>query len=496
LRFALSAFLALVFGARAASPELGQLDASPVLFTVMAALTAAGYDGDWQSPSNHPLRSEVRAQLANRNIPSLSSLKDFYARHKQRDSTAEFSQYVSFALSCGGPPDFGFKQRVTDIPPDVSRMMDLAPLLAAFYREAEIDTLWRHAQGDIDHYVARYHNLVTDAVQQVNAYLRQQTSGFKGRHFQIFVELLGPPNQAQMRTYGNDDFIVVTPSREPRIFEIRHAYLHYLLDPLATRYAEIIERKKSLADHLQRVRALPDSYRDDFLQVTTQSLIRAVESRLDRKPQAVQQALLEGYILAPYFAEQLPRYEKQEQAMLLYYPQLVGSIDLMREDARLQQVQFNKEPSERPVVKNPAPEAPPPTGVDKTLDDAENLYAARAADPANLEKAKKLFLAALQQTAEKPKQAAAYYGLARIALVETATTRDPETAEKLFTKILELEPEPLVKAWALVYLGKLSLAAGEGEPAVKYFQDALKVQGASEKARQEAQKGLDRSSKK
>ena len=73
--------------------------------------------------------------------------------------------------------------------------------------------------------------------------------------------------------------------------------------------------------------------------------------------------------------------------------------------------------------------------------------------------------------------------------------KDPETAEKLFTKVLELDPEPAVRAWALVYLGKLSLAAGENETAVKFFQSALKVEGASAKAREEAEKGVQQGSK-
>ena len=70
LRLVLSAFLALACGAQAASPELGQLDASPTLFTVMAALNAVGLDAGLDAPSNHPLRNEIRAKLASRNIPS------------------------------------------------------------------------------------------------------------------------------------------------------------------------------------------------------------------------------------------------------------------------------------------------------------------------------------------------------------------------------------------------------------------------------------------
>src|SRR5207247_1833164 len=106
---------------------------------------------------------------------------------------------------------------------------------------------------------------------------------------------------------------------------------------------EILERKKSLVDHAVRAKALPDTYKEDFLLLATESLIKAVEARLDKRPETVQQALLEGNILTPFFAEQLPVYEKQEQSMQLYYQDMVSSIELVKEDARLSQVQFNKE---------------------------------------------------------------------------------------------------------------------------------------------------------
>ncbi len=485
-RFVLAAFLTMVVAARAEAPVLGQLDASPALFTVMAALNAAGYDADLASPNNHPLRNAIRAELAKRNIPSLPALQAFFAKHRRRTDVEDLSQYISFALSTQGPPNFGFKVRDVEIPPDVSPLADLSKLLAAFYQEAGIDDLWKRSQRAIDQYIARYHEPVTDAVTQVNAYLRQQTSGFRGRHFQVFIELQAPPNIVETRSYGNEYTIVITPSPDPRIFDVRHAYLHYLLDPMATRNREILERKKGIADHAMRAPALAGNFKNDFLQLTTECLIKAVEARLDHEPGKVQESLLEGYILTPYFAEKLPVYEKQESSMQVYYPVLVGGIDLVKEDARLSTVEFSKEAAPARTVRVAAPPPAPLSGAAKTLADAENLYTAR-----DLEKAKKLYLDVLQQTDEKPMHATAYYGLARIAALQN----DPEMSQRLFQKTLELQPEPQVKAWVLVYLGKLALAAGEREQAAKDFQNALNVEGASEKARQEAQRGLQQSTK-
>jgi tetratricopeptide (TPR) repeat protein len=168
---------------------------------------------------------------------------------------------------------------------------------------------------------------------------------------------------------------------------------------------------------------------------------------------------------------------------LFYYPTLVGAIDLVSEDRRLMQVQFDKAVPVRlvhapPPVEPPAPEL---TGAAKTLDDAEHAYTAR-----ELDKAKDLYLAVLQQTDKQEMHSAAYYGLARIAALQN----DPETADKLFEKTLALQPEPQVKAWALVYRGRLALAAREPEEASRDFESALQVEGASQAAQQAACSGL------
>jgi tetratricopeptide (TPR) repeat protein len=468
----------------AASPaETGQLDASESLFTVMAAINAAGYRADWASQANHPLRFKIQEQIAKQNAPSLASVKEFFDKHRKRNDTLELSQYISFALSCTGPPNFDFGQRDVEIPPDVQGMRDFTKALAAFYREANIHQLWIVSQGDIDQYLSRYHEPVTNAVLQVNGYMRQMTSGFKNRRFQIFVELQAAPNQIQTRSYSDNYTIVIAPSADPRIFDIRHGYLHYLLDPMSTRDQEILNRKKSLVDHALRSQALSDAYKEDWLLLVTESLIKAVEARLDRKPAGIQEALKEGYILAPYFAEALPVYEKQESSMLLYYKEMVQAIDVVKEDQRLSTVEFNKTGTERPGIRtqSPAPPPPPPTGAAKTLQDAEDAYGGR-----QLDKAKQLFLKVLEQTDKLPAHASAYYGLGRIALLE----KNLDEAERLFQKSLECEPEPFDKAWDMVYLGRLAVAEGDKAKATQLLEGVAKIEGATDKAKEQARQLL------
>jgi predicted TPR repeat methyltransferase len=76
--------------------------------------------------------------------------------------------------------------------------------------------------------------------------------------------------------------------------------------------------------------------------------------------------------------------------------------------------------------------------------------------------------------------------VARIAALQ----RDPELAEKLFFRTLELEPEAQIRAWSLIYLGRLSDAAGDRDRAVQNYRAALAVEGASEGARKAAEQGM------
>ncbi len=463
--------------------EQAQLDASPSLFTVLAAINAAGYDYELDSPNGSPLRQTVRDSIAARKPACLADLKKFYEAHKQKDPSADFSQYVSFALLLDGPPDFKYTHPERPLPPDAAALDGFGPLLARFYKEASVDELWRQAQPAIDQAIERLHGPVTQALMQVNGYLRNPTSGYLGRRYQIYVDLLGPPNQVHTRSYADDYFVVVTPAPDLPIDDIRHAYLHYLTDPLPMKYSKQVQEKHALGDYAQGA-PLEDYYKNDFTLLLTECFIKAIEDRLapsGEKQALVNQALREGFVLTPAFYELLPAYEKQEQAMRLYFPELVEGIDLRREEQRMEKVEFASARAVRTVKVVPAERKVELTGAAKTLADAEQFYRDR-----DLAKAKETYLRVLQETDEKSLHAKSYYGLARIAALE----RDPETAEKLFRRTLELAPDPETKSWSLLYLGRLADAQGDREQATGNYKAALAVEGAPAAVRQAAEKGL------
>jgi tetratricopeptide (TPR) repeat protein len=461
-------------------PE-NQLDSNEALFTVLAAINAAGYDAEIDSPSNSPERKRVREYLAAQKLDCLSELKRFVRDHKQKDPSADLSQYISYALAVSGPPLFEPRYVNNLMPPDAVQLDGLTPLLIAFYREAHIGDLWKRVQPVFDDVIEQYQAPVSRAVLLANAYARNPTSGYLGRHFQIYVDLLGAPNQVHTRSYADDVFVVVTPSIEPRTQDIRHAYLRYLIDPLGLKFSKQLMEKAPLGDYALGSPLLAEHFKNDFVLLATECFIKAIESRMDKKPDTPLEAAKEGYVLTPAFAEILANvYEKQDRALALCFPDLVALLDFRREEKRLENFQFATEATGR-TIHVTAEKPPPLTGAELTLDKAETKYKER-----DLKSAKELYLSVLTETTVKPLHAKAYYGLARIAILQ----KDPEVGDRLFRKVLEMEPDAYTKSWSLLYLARLADSQGDRDQAEEHYKAALTVEGAPDSVRKAAEKGL------
>ncbi len=476
--FFLFGLVALLSHSPLRAAEAIQLDANQNLFFVLAAINAAGYDEGIDLPDNSPLRKQLRDNIAKLQPSVLPELKQYYHRHQQKTGVQDLSQYISYALSVTGPPDFGWRTRDVEVPPDALGLTDFSPLLARFYAQANLADAWKNIQPAFDREIARYHLPVSAMTTAVDGYLRVPAGGYLNRRFRLFVDLLGAPEQVQTRNYGDDAFVISTPSPQPRMFDIRHAYLHFEIDPIVIKYGMDLQQRAELLDFVQNA-PLEDSFKNDFVLLATESLIKAVEARLDKNPSGIQQAVKQGYILAPFFAEQLPVFEKQPQGLRFYMEDMAAMLDLKRETARAKSVKFDAAPLAR-VAKQVSVPAPQPvlSPSAQTLEKAEDLYTARS-----LEEAKKLYLKSLEQNGSTEEHAEAWYGLARIAVLQN----QPDAATKLFEKTLDSAPDPQTKAWSLVYLARLAKAGGDPESAAKYYKQALTVKGASEKALAAAQ---------
>jgi predicted negative regulator of RcsB-dependent stress response len=462
-----------------------QFGVSRALFSTLAAINAAGYDTGIDSALNDHfrLRTEIRGILAKRQIPCLSELRDFYKAHRKPTEAADLGQYISFALLAGEAPKFdlsGF-----ELPPDVEPLRGFSELLSRFYKEANLEELWNRSQNAYAAAIAEYQDPVINTLFETNGYLRN-ASGYLGRRFRIYLDLMGAPNQAQVRSYKDDYFIIITPSSTPVVDEIRDAYLAYMIDPLTFKYAAAIKEKQVLQRYAEDAPALELAYKDDFSLLITKCLTKAIDSRMlhgeEQREAYVNRAMSEGFILTATFAVSLQEYERQPDSFRLYYPNLISQIDVKRERKRISEVHFVQSVAPRVVAAAAKVQMDP---AEASLQAAEGRYEA-----SDLEAARQTFKKVFQQTADKSLQGRAYYGLGRIAI----HLNQGGEAREMFQRTADSGTNPPIVAWAHVYLGRLALADHNFKKASDEFHSALAIETISSMAREAAEKGLQSSS--
>jgi tetratricopeptide (TPR) repeat protein len=482
----LNVFVTLFFGA-VMFTSLGRsqqgsvnLDSNEQLFCVLAAINAAGYDAGVGNETGDNTRDEVRSVLFRRNPPVLSDLRKFYTAHQVADdSVATLGEYVSLALLLAAPPQFAFTVPEADLPPDAKDVKGLVTLLRRYYVEANLADLWARVHPRYEDAIAAYGDKVRSSVTMADAYLRFPSGAYLGRDYDIYLSLLGVPEQVQARIYGSNYYLVITPSKQPRIAEIRHQYLHFLLDPLALKYAVEIHQKAALQAIARQAPSLGTDFKEDFSLLVTECLIRAVEVRLDKRSEpekSVADFTASGLILLPYFYSALADYQRQDTSMSVFYKQMILAIDPKAEMQRLAGIKFA-------VPAAPAGRVPVPTlsEKDRLLNQGENLiYEGKYAD------ASTKFRSVLEQF--DPHSERALYGVA----VTASNLRKPDLAEEYFQKTLESARDLRIVTWSHIYLGRLYDLEGKRDPAVAQYRAASVTAAAFPDAVRAVESGLQR----
>jgi tetratricopeptide (TPR) repeat protein len=446
----------------AQSPGNVLLEPNEQLFCVLAALNAAGYDTGLGAPPVDDTRQKVREYLENRKAAVAPELEKFYSKHRvEGDPGADLGQYISLALLLGSPPDFPYAVPAGELPPDARDLMGFVPLLRTFYNQAAMPQLWAEVQPRYQAAVERYTAAVRQTFVLADAYFRFPSGGYLGRTYAIYIDLMGVPEQAQARIYGSNYYLVLTPSKQPKIDEIRHQYLHFLLDPLAAKYMAEINQKAVLSMIAHEAPALALDFRDDFPLLVTECLIRAAELRLDKRPAAeAEKSLAEmtagGLILVRYFYDALADFERQDSSLTVYYKPMILGIDPRQEQRRLLGVQF--------AQRLPAPVAkvsPARSEQERLLDQGDNLFFQGKYLEAK---------AAYQEVLEKidPQNERAIYGMA----VVYANTRKPDLAEEYFQKALGTARDLRIVTWSHIYLGRLQDLRGKRDAALEQYRAA------------------------
>jgi tetratricopeptide (TPR) repeat protein len=277
---------------------------------------------------------------------------------------------------------------------------------------------------------------------------------------------------------------------------VRHAFLHYLLDSLPLQYSHIIAVKRPLFEMAAAAPRLDPSLKDDFPSYFAECTVRAVDLKLKRMSPGEREAALgvddaDGYVLVrPLFAA-LTKFEQSEPAMKLYFPDLVRSVDVGAEQRRVAAIKFatGRPTSEAAEAESVARhKAVTPSTVPN---DADAIAALTEGEQRIAEKNPHAAEVSFQKVLMRyPDQPRAWYGLGVVAMMEQNGPRAKEVFDRLTVGEHAAMQDPLVLAWSHVHLGNLYDLEGQPDRAKSEFEAALSVQGAPERAKQAATKGL------
>lgn len=469
----------------AAEPPKVSLDTSETLFTVLTAINACGYDQELDSslPVRRAVRSEVAKQIAasEETAAVTRELCSFYQEHQQQDASRELSQYISLALVLDAPPNFPPRAKEAEIPPDAARLLPITPLLQKFYSSANLHEIWLHHRDEFDGLVAKYHEPLSKMMFNTDIYLRLPSSGYLGRQFTVYLDSMGAPSQTNARVYGADYFVVLSPvGPSLKMEQIRHTYLHYVLDPMAMKRPDAMKRLTPLLDAV-RTAPMDQAFRDDISLLVTECLIRAIEARTlgggkameEERTSLVDKSMQTGFILTQYFYEQLAKFEKGPTGFRDAYGELLNGIDVRAESKRASNIAFADAASPEVLF------LPPRRDAQNLLATAEKRLA--AGDPQG---AQKLAQQALDENNEDP-------GRALFILAQVATmNRDINGARTYFQQAIGVAKEPKVIAWSHIYLGRIFDLQAERDAAVDEYRAALAASNALPEAKAAAEKGI------
>jgi len=471
------------------------VDGSEAMFTTMCALLAAGFEADVSADNWSAFRAQMRERMQHQDGPAVQALREFYQAHRVRDAGLMLSRYLWFGLVSGPAPSFTLKLRRDELPPEVLTLEGFSEILANYYQEQQIGQLWRQAQPIYNREIGRLHESVSQVVFLSNGYLRELSDSGSLRTFTIVVEpLVG--RITNVRNFGDHYAIVLSGANDIPIDVVRHAYLHYLLDPLPLQYPRVIAAKRPVFEKAALAPRLSPGVKDDFPSYFAECAVRSVELKLKRMSPGERDAALqrndeEGYVLVrPLFAA-LVKFEQSEPAMKLFFPDWVRAVDTNAEVARAGSIKF--------AEGAPAPEAdlsaeavarrkPAPTTVPN---DSEAIAALTEGEKRIAEKNPRAAETAFRKVLAKyPDQIRAWYGLGMVALIDHDGPRAKEVFGRLTNGEHAATQDPMVLAWSHIYLGRIYDGDGEQEHAKAEYQAALEVQGGPEQARQAAQRGL------
>ena len=452
-------------------------------------MNTCGYDADLNHSDMQRLaiRAEVQRNLRESSNAQevVSTMCEWYQAHQARDPEHDLSQFISLALYLEGPPQFLPRVKEDELPPDAINIGAFGAQLEKFYATAQLHSIWEHHRANYAAMIERYHEPLAKMVFDTDIYLKMQSGGYLGRTFTVLLDFMGDPNEANARNYGSEYYVVVFPSPDPNAAEplkmeqIRHTYLHYLLDPMAEKNFVDVKRLEPLLQSIKNA-PLEESFKDDISLLVTECMVRAIEIRTmgtkqtaeAMRQQAVDDAVKQGYILTRYFYNRIVAFEKDPAGLRAAYPDMLEAIDIRQEQKAATEIQFASATSPELVQLSRLEDR-------RMLSTAEQRLA--AGDPKGAQEL-------AQQAIERKvgDQGRALFILAEVAVAN----KNRDGAQENFQKAIQNTKDPKVAAWSHVYLGRILDMKEDREAAVNEYRAALNAGAALPEVKAAAEQGL------
>ena len=498
-----------------AGPTVSLTNSEPV-FVMAAALNACGYNEGLEESA--PIRQRVREELDQALARSEEARQKrdkvclYIAQHRMTGSERDISQYISLALYLTPPPEMETSEDLDAMPPDSTQVVEIVPLLKDFISAVDLHGIWLSVHPIYDKEADRLHDPLSKMIVATNLYLKMPASTNYGLRFIVVIEPMLSPSVVNARIYGTDFIVIVSPvDGKIRMNDVRHTYLHYMIEPLLNARANAIDRTQPILKEIREA-PLEFRYRSDTVPLTIECLIKAIEARtmdtgvpvykipagVDRselpkyehemqvyqskvdavRVSTVNHDMTQGFVLTQYFYEQMMLFEKDPASLKDAIGEMVYSMDVDQQVHRARQIDFDKE-SDGEVLGRSQPRKL--TGLDL----AESRLA--SGDVATASALARQALGERNDSLEAVATGArANFILARAALV----TGHPDEAVDRFQRALATSKDQRILAWSHIYLGRMLDLECKRDEAVSEYQLGLATRDGQQDTRLAAERGI------
>lgn len=498
-----------------AGPTISLISSEPV-FIMAAALNACGYDEGLQqsAPIRQRVRDEINQALAKSEAARSSRDKVclFIAQHRMTGTEKDISQYISLALYLTPPPELETSAELAEMPPDSTQVVEIVPALRDFVAAVDLHGIWLTVHHIYDEEIDRLHDPISKMIVSTNTYLKMPASTYDGRRFVVVIEPLLSPSLVNARIYGTDYVVVVSPVNGViPMKDVRHTYLHYVIEPLLYTRANAIDRTQPI---LKEVRDAPMEFRfrSNTLALTVECLIKAIEARtmdtgipeykipagverselpryeherqlyLEKvdaaKLATVHHDMTQGFVLTQYFYEQLLEFEKDPASLKDTIGEMVYSMDIDQQVHRARQIDFDQQADADVLARSK-----PRTLVGLDLAESRLASGDFATASALARQSLRVQSDTVQSVADN---ARANFILARAAIM----TGRPEEAIADFQKTIATSKDPRLLSWSHIYLGRMLDLDCKRDEALAEYKEALAARDGALDTRLAAERGV------